>query len=129
MYELFIYLVFLSFYALISCIFSYIYLLNKKKTYLTSFIYQNIFYKYSIYLLSYICQIQNDDIELLSYSSIASVYLYIVELIISGIKKLFPLKTLIIIQTVFSTIIVIFGLLLLVVFCYEEVCRRLCNNF
>ena len=57
--------------------------------------------------MTYICQVQDDEIEMISNSTLVSVYLYIIELIITLIKKIFPLKALMIIQLIFSSIIVL----------------------
>ena len=108
-----IFLIFIPINAGFSFIYSIKYLINNKKTYNT---YHILWNKYSIYILNYICQVHDDEIEMLSNSTLVSVYLYILELIISLIKKIFPLKFLIIIQLIFSSVIVLFiGLLLLLI--------------
>jgi len=57
---------------------------------------------YIIFMLSYVCIKLNLENEIISNSSLISVYLYIIELVFFVIKKLIPLFLLIIIQIFFS---------------------------
>ena len=63
--------------------------------------------KFAIFVLTYFCQTQDEENELISNSSLIAVYLYIIELIASLIKKIFSVKVLIIFQIVFSVPVVI----------------------
>ena len=64
--------------------------------------------KYTVFMLYFYCLKQDEEKEMISNSSIISVYLYILEQIIIGIKKLLSLKGLIILQIIFSSIYVLF---------------------
>ena len=63
--------------------------------------------KYTVFMLYFYCLKQDEEKEMISNSSIISVYLYILEQIIIGIKKLLSLKGLIILQIIFPSIIVL----------------------
>ena len=91
-----------------SLIFSIKYLKDKTSFYEGKYYYLPIYWnKFSIFILSYLILNQDEENELLSHSTIISIYLYILELIISGIKKIFSINALIIIDLVFSGIMVI----------------------
>ena len=72
--------------------------------------------KFAIFILTYFCQTQDEENELISNSSLIAVYLYIIELISSLIKSLFSVNVLIIFQIVFSVLVVILYLYLIDIF-------------
>ena len=69
--------------------------------------------KFAIFVLTYFCQKKDEENELISNSSLIAVYLYIIELISSLLKKIFSVKVLIIFQIVFSFPVLILYLYLL----------------
>ena len=80
--------------------------------------------KFAIFILTYFCQTQDEENELISNSSLIAVYLYIIELISSLIKSLFSVNVLIIFQIVFSVLVVILYLYLISV----EYCSKCKKN-
>ena len=76
--------------------------------------------KFAIFVLTYFCQTQDEENELISNSSLIAVYLYIIELIASLIKKIFSVKVLIIFQIVFSVpVVILYFFIILVQFCFN----------
>ena len=88
------------------------YLKNKKSVYSNKYLYYPVFWsKYNIlFIISLLnnCNLTDDENELISNSSLFSVYLYILELLFSLIKKILPLKGLIILQIVFTSFFLCF---------------------
>ena len=83
-------------------------------------IYYPIFWnKYTIFMLYFYCLKQDEENELISNSSLISIYLYILEQIIIVIKKILPLKGLIILQMIFSSIIVLIYSIIILFFILE----------
>ena len=80
--------------------------------------------KFAIFILTYFCQTQDEENELISNSSLIAVYLYIVELIFSSIKKIFSVKVLIIFQIIFSVPIIILYLYFLFLSYYYSICKN-----
>ena len=80
--------------------------------------------KFAIFILTYFCQTQDEESELISNSSLIAVYLYIVELIFSSIKKIFSVKVLIIFQIIFSVPIIILYLYFLFLSYYYSICKN-----
>ena len=74
------------------------------------------FHKFTIFMLSFFCQTKDEDLELLSNSSLISVYLYILDLAILLTKKILPLTGLIIIQIIFSSLVVLVDAYFLLIF-------------
>ena len=84
-----------------SIILSLKYLNKNKSLFEDKFIYYPILWnKYSIFLLYYMTIKTDEENELISNSSLVSIYLYIIEKIISLLKKIFSLKGLMIIQLI-----------------------------
>ena len=114
--------------SIASFIFSILYFKNKNSLFEKKEIFIPVyFHKYTIFTLSYLSQSVDEDNELLSSSSLISVYLYIFDLVISGIKQLLPLTGLMVIQILFSSLLVLIegcgllGLLcLLIINCNDE---------
>ena len=73
--------------------------------------------KFAIFILTYFCQTQDEENELISNSSLIAVYLYIVELIFSLIKSIFSIKILIIFQIVFSAPCVLLYFSIFLLYC------------
>ena len=69
--------------------------------------------KFVIFLLSYYSEKQDKENELISNTSLIAIYLYITEEIVSGIKKLLSLNCLIIIQIIFTSLVVLISIILL----------------
>ena len=102
--------------SILSLYFSIKYLKDESSLYNDKGIYYPIFFtKYFIFIISYIILNQNkEENELISNSSLISIYLFILELIISGIKKISSIKALIIIQIILSSLtILVLGILIL----------------
>ena len=103
--------------------FSIKYLKDESSLYNDKGIYYPIFFnKYFIFIISCIIlnqnQKKNKEIELISNSFLVSIYLFILELIISGIKKISSIKALIIIQIICSSLIIlVLGLSILFLLC------------
>ena len=109
--------------SLLSLIFSSNYLKNENSILEGKKIYYPIFInKFTVFFIYYFCLKQDEKNEMISHSSFASLYIYISELILDGIKKLIHLKGLIIIQIVMSS------LLTLILFCVlcPIFCSKLC---
>ena len=105
--------------AISSFILSIIYLTNNNSLYDIKYMYYPIFWnKYILFILFYFCLTQDEKNEIISYSSILSVYLFIIEQGISGIKSLLSLKGLIILQIIFSSIIILNSFLILMFFIF-----------
>ena len=114
--------------SICSLIFSIKYLKDNSSLYNNKVIYLPIFLnKFSIFIISYLILNQNEENEVISNSSLISVYLFIVELIISGIKKISSIKTLMIIQIVFASPIIIYLFLILLILILSiliYICKR-----
>ena len=77
--------------------------------------------KFLIFSLSYICSILDNENELISYTSFTSIYLYLFELILYGIKKISSINALLIIQIITSSIFII-SFILLMIFSLKDEC-------
>ena len=91
------------------------YLIDKDSIFENQYIYYPLLLnKYIIFMLTFFSQKQDEESELLSNSSLVSIYLFILEIIISLLKRFVPLFYLIIIQIVFSSIIGIPSFIILI---------------
>ena len=87
----------------ISFCFSIEYLKNPKLFEKNNYMYLSVFVnKFIIFVLTYFCQKEDGENELISNSSLIAIYLYILELFSSLIKVIFSVKVLIIFQIIFS---------------------------
>ena len=94
--------------SLSSFVYSIRYFYNKDSLFKNQLLYYPIFFnKYAIFMLSYFCQEQDEENELFSNSSLISVYLYLLELITSLLKKIIPISGLIIIQIICSFLLAV----------------------
>ena len=93
--------------SILSFIFSINYLKDKNAILKGNLIYYPFYInKFTIFFIYFFCLKHDEKNQMISHSSFASIYLYIVQLILYGIKKIFHLKGLIILQIVFSSILI-----------------------
>ena len=71
--------------------------------------------KFLIFTLSYICTKLDDENELISKTTFTSIYLYLFDLILYGIKKIASIKALLIIQISSSSIYIILPFILIII--------------
>ena len=99
--------------CILSIVLSSIYLTNKKFNF---FIKISIFInKFMVFILSFYCVKQDDNFELISNSTFDAIYLYLTDIIIYIWEKIIPLKGLIIMQIIFSSLFFI-GILILIIY-------------
>ena len=71
--------------------------------------------KFLIFTLSYICTKLDDENELISKTTFTSIYLYLFDLILYGIKKIASIKALLIIQISSSSIYIILSIIIIII--------------
>ena len=105
-----------------SFILSILYFKNKKYFDKYKYLYGTIFLnKFPIFILIYFCQTQDIENELISNSSLIAVYLYVLDLILTLLKKIFSSSILIMFQivtsfpTVIIYVLIIVGLIVLTI--------------
>ena len=77
--------------------------------------------KFAIFILTYFCQTQDEENELISNSSLIAIYLYIIDLISSLIKAIFSIKVLMIFQIIFPfPVVLLYLYFILYSYCFSS---------
>ena len=108
---------------------SIVYFQNPKLFDKNNYVYLTVFInKFIIFVLTYFCQEEDGENELISNSSLIAVYLYILELFSTLIKTIFSVKVLIIFQIIFSAPIAPFFSYLIYLLFYNTYSKCKKNN-